>query len=198
MKPFAGFQKACPAWLPPLLGGAALVPFLAQYGYFRQLFYFGDEFPLINEINTQPFGHWLWYPFVENILPLFKLCWGGVIVKGSGAYLDLLWAAWMVHACTVGLMGAWMRRAGFGWSSVAVCGSIFAWSASQVETLTWTVQVSSEMATLFFVAGCLMLPEDENESWSAGRIFGSRRSLQKLGGSPGLLGPDGGHGPSDD
>lgn len=147
------------AWVLPIaVGLAALLPLVLFHRQFGRLFWFGDEFPLLDEIDVMPFGKWLWWPFVENVLPLFKLLWGGMLVKVSGSYFTMLCLAWAVHGANAALIALWMRRSAFRLAAIIWVATLFAWSASQIETLTWTVQLSSELATLFFLLGALALP----------------------------------------
>lgn len=148
-----------PAWvLPVAVGLAALLPLVLFHRQFARLFWFGDEFPLMDEIDVMPFGKWLWWPFVENVLPLFKLLWGGILVKISGSYFTMLCLAWAVHGANAALIALWMRRSAFRLAAIIWVAILFAWSASQIETVTWTVQISSELATLFFLLGALAVP----------------------------------------
>ncbi|HZZ56792.1 MAG TPA: hypothetical protein VFE31_03100 [Opitutaceae bacterium] len=152
---------------------ASPLPFLLFYRQFARLFWFGDEFPLLDEIDTRPFIHWLWQPFVENILPFFKLIWGGLLLQGCGSYLTMLELGWLIHAVNVALLATAMRRSGFQVLAVAFCATIFAWSATQIETVTWSVQISSELATMFFLLAWVALP-------SPGREFSLGRCLALL------------------
>lgn len=156
--------------LPIGLGAASLLPFLVHYRQFAGLFWFGDEIGLLNEVDTMRFTHWLWYPFVESVLPLFKLIWGGMIFAGGGSYLVMLWFAWIVHSLVAGGFAVWLRRSGFSAWSTALAVLVFAWAGSNIETLTWTVQSSSQLADLFFILAMCVLSGTERPEMTPGRI----------------------------
>ncbi|PTY05603.1 hypothetical protein DB347_14630 [Opitutaceae bacterium EW11] len=133
------------------LGATSLFPFLYYQPHFAKLFWFGDELDLINQIDNQGMLPWLSVAFAENFVPLFKALWGGMIFAGHGSYAAMLWIAWLTHALNVVLLAAWMFRAGFG--RVAVCFACLIWglSATNLETLTWSVQWSAILALTFFL-----------------------------------------------
>lgn len=131
-------------------GFVLLVP-LVNFTAFSRLFWFGDELDLLDQIDRTGFRHWIWTPFAENFVPLFKLGFGGAIFAGQGSYLFLLAAIWLIHAVNVALLVGWMRELGVQAGAAVVAGLIFGLSGSNLETLTWPVQGSAALATLLFL-----------------------------------------------
>lgn len=106
---------------------------------------------MIDQIDRIGFWPWVWLPFAENFVPLFKLGFGGLIFGGHGSYLFLLVTIWVVHATNVGVLVGWLRELGIPAVAAVAAGLIFGLSGSNLETLTWPVQSSAVLATLFFL-----------------------------------------------
>ena len=142
-------------WLPALGGLVALVPLVVWHRLFFALFWFGDEFDLIDQIDRVGFGPWTWQVFAENFVPLFKLLWGGAVFAFQGSYPVMIALVWLTHAVNVYLLGRLMRVAGFSWTAVLMAQVVFGLSPTNIETLGWSVQWSAVLATSFMVAAFL-------------------------------------------
>ena len=152
--------KNCDArdrWLPLVGGLVALLPWIIWHRLFSQLFWFGDEFDLIDQIDRTGFGPWVWQVFAENFVPVFKLLWGGAVFAFHGSYGAMIALVWLTHAANVYLLGRVMRVAGFSWIAVAVAQVVVGLSPSNIETLGWSVQWSAVLATAFMMAAFLGL-----------------------------------------
>jgi hypothetical protein len=141
--------------LPWLLAAAALAPFIWGFRHFADLFWFGDEFDLIDQFDRIGFWSWLKLPFAENFVPLFKILWGGLVYAGGGSYLVILVVVWLTHALNVGLLACWMQRSGFEAPAVMLAGIGFGLSDTNLEALGWTVQWSAMLAVTFFLLAAL-------------------------------------------
>ena len=139
-------------------GLAALLPLLWQWSAFRELYWFGDEWDLLAQIDRTGFGPWLWSVFAENFVPLFKLLWGGAVFVFGGHYLALLVLLWLTHAANTVLFGRLLHRSGFPLPATLACQLTFGLSVLHIETLGWTVQWSAVLATTFLLLGLLGLP----------------------------------------
>jgi hypothetical protein len=157
-------------WVPWLIGALTLLPFAICRTRLAELFWFGDEWDLLDQITRQGLGAWTWTVFAENFVPLFKLGWSGLVLAGGGSYLVMLAALWISHALNVALLGGWLRQAGFGWISSIFTMLIFGLASANLETLTWSVQWSAVLATTFFLGAAL---------WQGGplQVNGGFRSL---------------------
>lgn len=147
----AAIERRGTAWLPWVLGLAALTPVVRHWSQFRGLFWFGDELGLMDEISHLGFWPWLGHAFAENFVPAFKLLWGGVLFGFHGDYRAELAAIWLTHAANVALLAGWMRQAGFTAVATAFATLTFGFAATNIETLTWAVQWSQQLAVLFFL-----------------------------------------------
>ncbi|MBI2517740.1 MAG: hypothetical protein HYV95_12620 [Opitutae bacterium] len=140
-----------PRALPWLAGLAALAPFLLWYGRFRELFWFGDDLFLLDQMAYMGLGDWITHVFSENFVPLFKLLWGGSALLFGGSYAAMLWLLWLTHAVNTLLLGRLLHRAGFPWVSVLATQIVFALTPANIESLGWSVQWSAVLATSFLL-----------------------------------------------
>jgi hypothetical protein len=129
----------------------ALVPLAAYRGLFGRLFWFGDEFDLIDQIDRVGFWRWIWLVFAENFVPLFKVLWGGGVLVFHGSYMAMIVLLWLTHALNVSLLGRVMRACAVPWAGVAVALVAFGLTSVNVETLAWTVQWSAVLSTTFML-----------------------------------------------
>jgi hypothetical protein len=143
---------AVPArWLVPAMGALSLAPLVAYHALFARLFWFGDEFDLIDQIDRLGFWAWLWRVFAENFVPLFKLLWGGGVFLFHGSYAAMVVLVWLTHACNVVLLGRVMRAYGIGWLAVLFTQAVFGLTSGNLETLAWTVQWSAVLSVTFML-----------------------------------------------
>ncbi len=144
------------AWLVPLAGGlAALLPFVLWQAEFQKLFWFADDLFLVDQHAQMGFGKWTFAMFAENLVPLFKLLWGGALIGFGGSYTALLWLLWLTHAANTALLGRLLFRAGVSWPGVAFALTLFALPVANLETLGWSVQWSAVLALTFLLLGLL-------------------------------------------
>lgn len=134
-----------------LFAGVSLLPFILYHDRFARLFWFGDEFDLIDQIDRLGFWRWVGIVFAENFVPLFKLLWGGAVFALWGSYAAMLAAVWIVHALNVALLGRVMRAAGLTWAAVALGVAVFGLSPINYETLGWSVQGSAVISVTFML-----------------------------------------------
>lgn len=133
-----------------LVAMLSLSPLLMFHGRFAELFWFGDDWDQFRLILQGGFWPWVWQPFAENWVPLFKMIWGGIAV-GTGSHLLMIWVLWVAHAATAACLASLLHRCGLSFLSSAFAALVFALSASNVETLAWTTQFSAVLAAFFFL-----------------------------------------------
>ncbi len=144
---------------PWLAAALALVPFAWCARSFADLWWFGDDWDLLERIDRIGFWRWTLEPFAENFVPLFKLLWGGLVFASGGSYLPMIAILWLTHAANVALLARLLRAAGFGSLALAATVVVFALSSAHVETLAWSVQWSALLAlTFFLLAANWLLP----------------------------------------
>jgi hypothetical protein len=146
----AGFA-ASGRWLIPAMGLLSLAPLIVYHALFARLFWFGDEFDLIDQIDRLGFWTWLGRVFAENFVPLFKLLWGGGVFLFHGSYAAMVVLVWLTHACNVVLLGRVMRTYGVGWFAVLFAQAVFGLTSGNLETLAWTVQWSAVLSVTFML-----------------------------------------------
>jgi hypothetical protein len=138
-------------WLLLAPGLLALVPYLAYHRMFGRLYWFGDEFDLIDQMDLLGFWRWIWQVYGENFVPLFKVIWGGGILAFGGSYAAMIAVAWMTHAVNVVLLGRLMRTCGLSWPAVFFAQVVFGLTSANLETLAWAVQLSAMLSVTFLL-----------------------------------------------
>ncbi len=141
--------------LPWLAGLAALTPFLFWHQQFGELFWFGDDLFLVDQMAAMGLFDWTTRVFSENFVPLFKLLWGGAVFVFDGSYSAMLWLIWLTHALNTAILSRLLTRAGFPLLATLVTIIIFALAPTNIETLGWSVQWSAVLATSFLLLGLL-------------------------------------------
>lgn len=136
---------------PWLAGLAALAPFLIWHREFRELFWFADDYFLLDQLAQMGVREWSLLVFAENFVPLFKVLWGGAVVAFGGSYPAMLWLLWLTHAANTVLLGRLLQGAGFPWLATGATLAVFALTPVNLETLGWSVQWSAVLATSFFL-----------------------------------------------
>ncbi|HRI81270.1 MAG TPA: hypothetical protein PLF88_02455 [Opitutaceae bacterium] len=141
--------------LPWLAGLAALLPFLIWHRQFGELFWFGDDLFLIDQMAAMGFWPWSGRVFAENFVPLFKLLWGGALLTFDGNYRAMLWLLWLTHALNTAILARVLQRACLPWFATLFTLILFALTPANLETLGWSVQWSAVLATAFLLLGLL-------------------------------------------
>jgi hypothetical protein len=141
--------------LPWLAGVTALAPFVIWRAQFAELFWFADDYFLIDQMASFGFWPWVRMVFAENYVPVFKLLWGGAVLQFNGSYSAMLWLMWLTHALNTLLFGRLLLRSGLPWFATAVTLVLFALPAANLETLGWSVQWSAVLAATFLLLGLL-------------------------------------------
>jgi hypothetical protein len=132
-------------------GVLALAPYIAYHRMFARLFWFGDEFDQIDQIDRLGFWKWTGTAFGENFVPLFKVLWGGGLLLFGGSYEAMIAVVWLTHALNVVLLGRLMRTCGLSWIAVFTAQVVFGLASSNWETLAWSVQWSPMLAVEFML-----------------------------------------------
>jgi hypothetical protein len=138
-------------WIPFILGLVALAPYVAYHAMFIRLYWFGDEFDLINQMDLHGFWRWTWLAFSENFVPLFKVLWGGCVLAFGGSYAAMIAIVWLTHALIVVILGRLMRACGLSWTAVLVAQVVFGLAPSNLETLAWSIQWSAMLSVAFML-----------------------------------------------
>lgn len=156
-------------WIIP--GGiGALLPLLMYWDYFAKFYFLGDEFDLIDKMETWGYAKWVFGFYGENFVPLFKLFWSSVLFAGNGSYFGTILVCFAVHLVFVVLFGYLLRLWGFGLFVVLFSQLVVALNYTGIEILSWGIQVSNLMSYSFFML--MLIPFSkaylEEKSLSAG------------------------------
>lgn len=153
---------------PWLFAALALAPLIWCRAQFAELFWFGDDWDLLDQITRIGFWHWTWTVFAENFVPLFKVAWGAAVFGGGGSYFPMIVALWITHALNVALLGKLLRESGFGWAATGLVLIVFGLTSANIETLGWSVQWSANLAVTFFLAAArwFLRQEAPTQAWS--------------------------------
>ena len=139
------------------MAALALAPAVWCARQFAELWWFGDDWGLLDEINRTGFWRWVLQPFAENFVPLFKVLWGGLVFGGGGVYWPMIAALWLTHALNTALFARLLRTAGFGLMATSFAAIVFALTSYNIETLAWSVQWSALLAITFFLLAAPIL-----------------------------------------
>lgn len=139
---------------PWLVALASFLPLLVWYRVFAGQFWFGDDLDMIDQIDRHGYWRWLWMPFGENFVPVYKLVWGAVVLL-SGSYRVMLAIVWANHALNAALLSTLLNRAGLSRIASAFAALVFGLASANFETLCWSVQWSPVLAATFFLLAAL-------------------------------------------
>lgn len=137
--------------LPWCAGVVALLPFLIWYREFGKLFWFGDDFFLLDQLAQMGLRDWTLQVFAENFVPFFKLLWGGATIAFGGSYAAMLWLLWLTHALNTIVLARLLQTAGFPRFAIMATALVFALTPVNIESLGWSVQWSAVLATSFLL-----------------------------------------------
>jgi hypothetical protein len=169
------------AWVLLASACLALVPYLAHLGMFNRLFWFADEFDLVDQMDRLGFWRWVWLVFAENFVPVFKVLWGGGVLLFGGSYAAMIGAVWLLHAFNVWLLGRLMRACNLPWAAVFFAQAAFGLTSGNIETLAWSVQGSAVLSVTFLLLallGFISAPvRPASYAWSAASALSFSRGV---------------------
>ncbi len=131
----------------------SLLPLLIYWRHFQLLFFFHDDWELLNGHATQTLPQWLAEPFLgEGILPLFKLLWIAAVRSFGGSYMAMIVLLWLTHLAIALLFGHILLRSGLPVNGASFAVLMFSLPWTQLETLGWSMLWSAQLGLLFFFA----------------------------------------------
>ena len=178
------------AWrpaLPWIAAGLALLPGVLCARALADLWWFGDDWDLLDQIQRIGFGRWVMVPFAENVVPLFKVLWGTLVFAGGGDYRPMIAALWLTHALNAALLARLLLASGFSALPAAFATGIFAVSAANLESLAWSVQWSALLATSFFLAAAGLRNPQSASAWRRPFLLALLSAASALAFSRGVL-----------
>lgn len=136
----------------------SLLPLLVYWRNFQHLFFFHDDWELLDGCSTQTLPQWLAQPFLgEGILPLFKLLWITAVQWLGGSYLALIVLLWLTHWLLAILLGLLLSRMGVSIKAAVFAVLMFGLSWTNLETPSWSMQWSAQLGLLFFFSAWQLL-----------------------------------------
>lgn len=150
-------------WQVAVAGLVALAPFLIWHRQFRELFWFGDDLFLLDQMAQMGLRQWVGVVFSENFVPLFKTLWSAAVFGLNGSYPAMLALLWLTHAACAVLFARLLQRAGFSALTSAAAVLVFALTPTNIETLGWATQWSAILATVFLLLGLWWLEKHRDE-----------------------------------
>jgi hypothetical protein len=143
------------AFARAIVWGSALVsmlPLLLCWRQFSELFYFHDDFLLLDERARSTLLQWIFHPFEnESIFPLFKSLWMSAVWGFGGSYLWLIVLQWATHFAICLVFGALLIRMRMPAIGAGFAVVTFGLASSNLETLAWSIQWGSQLSLLFFL-----------------------------------------------
>lgn len=149
-------QSSLPRSTWTAIAGSSIVslfPLFACWPQFHRLFFFHDDWELLDGAARLGLGRWLAEPFVgEGVFPLFKLLWLGAVRLTDGSYFGMILLLWITHVAICLLFGWLLARFGLLPAAIAFALLTFGLSWTNLETLGWSMQWNAQLAIVFSLA----------------------------------------------
>lgn len=131
----------------------SLLPLLVCWPQFFRLFFYHDDWEMLDSAARLGLGRWLAEPFLgEGLFPLFKLLWIGAIHLTAGSYFGMILLLWITHVAICLLFGWLLARFDLPPAAIAFALLTFGLSWTNLETLGWAMQWNAQLAIVFFLA----------------------------------------------
>ncbi|HYP15132.1 MAG TPA: hypothetical protein VEQ63_14480, partial [Bryobacteraceae bacterium] len=89
-----------------LLAAAALLPLAVFAPEFRKLYWFHDDWDMLDGASRLGLWAWMLEPFLkESVIPVSKALWLGAVRLTGGSYFLMIVLLFLTHALNVGLFG---------------------------------------------------------------------------------------------
>ena len=141
-----------------LMAFAGLLPLLVFAGEFHKLYWFHDDWEMLDGASRLGLWRWVPEPFLkESVIPVSKLLWIAAVRLGGGSYFAMISVLFATHAANVWLYGEILRRLQLPAMAIAFALATFGLAWSNIETLLWFIQWTPVLAMTFFLAAWLWL-----------------------------------------
>ena len=148
---------------PLLAACASVLPLMFMWPKFCSLFWFEDDWALLDTLRSQGFFHWVLQPFDGIVAPVFKVVWYAAVRGWGGAYIGMISSLWICHAANTWLLTVLLLRIGLSPAGALIAALTFGISWSNIETLGWAAQLFQLTSlTMFLLAFKFMLDFAEN------------------------------------
>lgn len=141
-----------------LMAFAALLPFIVFAGELAKLYWFHDDWDMLDGASRLGLWRWAPQPFLgERVIPVSKLFSIAAVRLLGGSYFAMIALLFATHAVNVWLYGGILRRLQAPAIAIAFALATFGLAWSNIETLGWFTQLTSVLAMTFFLAAWLWL-----------------------------------------
>jgi hypothetical protein len=141
-----------------LMAFVALLPLIVFAGEFQKLYWFHDDWDMLDGASRLGLWRWVREPFLkESVIPVSKLLSIAAVRLFGGTYFALIALLLATHAANVWLYGEILRRLQVPVIAIAFALGTFGLAWSNIETLLWFIQWTPVLAMTFFLAAWLWL-----------------------------------------
>ena len=141
-----------------LMAFATLLPLLVFAGEFHKLYWFHDDWDMLDGASRLGLWRWVPEPFLkESVIPVSKVFWIGAVRLFDGSYFAMIALLFATHAANVWLYGELLRRLQAPAIAIAFALVTFGLAWSNIETLLWFIQWTPVLAMTFSLAAWLWL-----------------------------------------
>lgn len=137
---------------------ATLLPLLVFAGEFQKLYWFHDDWDMLDGASRLGLWRWVPEPFLkESVIPVSKLFSIAAVRLFGGSYFAMIALLFATHAANVWLYGEVLRRLQVPAIAIAFALGTFGLAWSNIETLLWFIQWTPVLAMTFFLVAWLWL-----------------------------------------
>ena len=141
-----------------LMAFATLLPLLVFAGEFHKLYWFHDDWDMLDGASRLGLWRWVPQPFLgESVIPVSKLLSIAAVRLFGGSYFAMIALLFATHAANVWIYGEVLRRLQVPVIAIAFALGTFGLAWSNIETLLWFIQWTPVLAMTFFLAAWLWL-----------------------------------------
>jgi hypothetical protein len=141
-----------------LIALATVLPLLFFAGEFAKLYWFGDDWDMLDGASRLGLWRWVPEPFLkESVIPVSKLFSIAAVRLFGGSYFAMIALLFATHAANVWLYGDILRRLQVPVIAIAFALGSFGLAWSNIETLLWFIQWTPILAMTFFLTAWLWL-----------------------------------------
>lgn len=162
-----------------MIAFAALLPLIIFSTDFAKLYWFHDDWDMLDGASRLGLWRWLSEPFLgESVIPVSKALGLATVRLSGGSYFGTIALLFAAHSANVALYGHVLRRLRLPAHVFAFALATFALPWTNIETLGWAMQGTALVAMTFFLIAWLWLVGREPR-----RAWGIAGYILILGGS---------------
>ncbi len=156
--------------LPLLAAIASLLPFFICMGKFKLLYWFHDDWHLLNDWTNLGAAAFILQPMAEHFAPVFKLLWMAAIHSTGGSYFAMIALGWATHLGILLLFATLLIRCEFSVPAAVISVLMAGLAWTNIETLGWATQWSVLLCLLFLMIAWVSVSGDLGK-WSVALAF---------------------------